>query len=235
MRVYGSLFTGAFLLAATAAAPAQPGYIEPDPQQAIADSGFQQNYVGLRGSYAFNGNNLTTYTPTSPSAALHGSLGSGGGGSLYFGTRLPLNLRLEVEALYRTQSLSNASLAGVPFSASGRQYYAAPMMNLLWDLPMPADSLLQPFVGMGAGAAYTDTAFNDGAGNTLKSSKWNLAYSFIAGLAMPLSDSSRVTAMYRWMQVRDADFRCSAGGFAGRCLDTNLNSSAVDIGYEMDL
>jgi opacity protein-like surface antigen len=109
------------------------------------------------------------------------------------------------------------------------------MLNLLWDVPMPADSLLQPFLGMGVGAAWTDIAAADPAGDRLRSTKWNLAYSFIAGLAMPLSDSSRVTAMYRWMQVRDAGLGCSTGGIGTRCLDTNINSSAVDLGYELDL
>jgi opacity protein-like surface antigen len=221
MRMRKFLISGLFLMG-FGPALAQPG------------DDFAGTYVALRGSYAFSGNATTTYAPTTPATELRGSYASGGGGSIAFGTHLPLNLRLEIEGLYRYQSLSKVSLNGVDTVAGGHTQIASPMMNILWDLPMPLDSGLQPFVGMGVGAAYTDTA---GAGNVyLHDNRWDPAYSFIAGMAMPLDDSSRLTAMYRWMQVRDAGHKCATPGTTlGPCLSNSVDSSAVDLGYEMDL
>ena len=54
------------------------------------------------------------------------------------------------------------------------------MMNIIWDIPMPVDLDLQPFVGMGVGAAYTETGAA-GSGNVyLRDERWDPAYSFIA-------------------------------------------------------
>lgn len=110
------------------------------------------------------------------------------------------------------------------------------MVNLLWDIPMPFDAPLQPFVGMGAGAAYNETNVF-GVGNTyMKGNRWDLAYSFMGGLALPLNDSSRLTAMYRWMQVRAAGHKCAVTStVVAPCVNNNVNSLAVDVGLEMDL
>jgi opacity protein-like surface antigen len=205
---------------------------------ALAQPGddFAGTYVALRGSYAFSGNATTTYAPTAPATELRGSYANGGGGSIAFGTHLPLNLRLEIEGLYRYQSLSKVSLNGVDTVAGGHTQIASPMMNILWDIPMPLESDLQPFVGMGVGAAYVQTAAS-GSGNVyMRQDRWDPAYSFMAGMAMPLDDSSRLTAMYRWMQVRDAGHKCAVSGTVeSNCLSNSVNSSAVDLGYEMDL
>jgi opacity protein-like surface antigen len=226
----GALFlgTGAFLSPISA----QP--IDAPPQGPGPLTGM---YAGLRGSYAFVGNATTTWAPTTPMTQLRGSYGAGGGGSVFVGTRLPYNLRLEVEGLYRYQPLSRVTLNGVSAGpVSGSSQMAAPMMNLLWDIPMPAESPIQPFVGMGVGAAYTETRAT-GSGNTYMSqNRWDPAYSFMAGFALPIDESSRLTAMYRWMQVRDARHKCATSGLVQSvCLNNSVNSTAVDIGYEMDL
>jgi opacity protein-like surface antigen len=223
MRMRKFLISGLFLMG-FGPALAQPG------------DDFAGTYVALRGSYAFSGNATTTYAPTTPATELRGSYASGSGGSIAFGTHLPLNLRLEIEGLYRYQSLSKVSLNGVDTVAGGHTQIASPMMNLLWDIPMPVESDLQPFVGMGVGAAYVETAAS-GSGNIyMRQDRWDPAYSFMAGMAMPLDDSSRLTAMYRWMQVRDAGHKCAVSGTVeSNCLSNSVNSSAVDLGYEMDL
>ena len=84
------------------------------------------------------------------------------------------------------------------------------------------------------GAAILGTG---GGGNTyLSGNRWNLAYSFMGGVAVPLSETSRVTAMYRWMQVRDAKHKCAVtGAVQSACLKNDINSLAVDLGLEMDL
>ncbi len=241
MRASKSLIAGLFLLC-SAPTMAQP--IDADPRfqpapEGPLDSGTSMRsgaYVGLRGSYALNANAAETYAPTSPPTSMRASYASGGGGSIYMGARLPLNLRLELEALYRWQPLSTLSLNGIGVPASGSTRIAAPMLNLLWDVPMDDAFGIQPFVGMGVGAAYTETSANGGGNTYMRQNRWDLAYSFIAGLAIPLSDSSRITAMYRWMQVRDAGHKCAVTGtLQSICLDNNVNSSSVDLGLEMDL
>jgi opacity protein-like surface antigen len=193
-------------------------------------------YGGLRGSYAFSGNNVTTWAPTTPSTQLRGSFAGGGGGSIYAGTHLPLNLRLEVEGLYRYQPLSKISLDGVDVAASGRSQMAAPMMNLLWDIPMPLESPIQPFVGMGVGAAYVETRASGGGNTYFSQNRWEPAYSFITGFSLPLDGYSRLTAMYRWMQMPNARHKCAVSGTVeSDCLSNSVSSSAVDLGYEMDL
>ena len=58
----------------------------------------------------------------------------------------------------------------------------------------------------------------------------------MAGLALPLDEYSRLTAMYRWMQMPDARHKCAVSGTVeSNCLSNSASSSAVDLGYEMDL
>ena len=240
MRISKSLLAALLL---PAAAAAQPIDYQPAPQGPVESGPPMASgaYVGLRGSYAMNANSTSAYAMTAPPTALRASYASGGGGSVFIGAHLPLNLRLELEALYRWQPLSRLSLNGAPVAANGSERIAAPMLNLLWDVPMTGDMemAIQPFVGLGVGAAYHETLADDGAGGNgyLHSTKWNLAYSFMGGLAVPVADNTRLTAMYRWMQIRDVGYRCAVSGPAktGVCSDTNANSSSVDLGLEMDL
>ena len=242
MRMSKTLRAGLILLSGTAVM-AQPIDYQPAPEGPV-ESGpplASGAYVGLRGSYAVNGNNTTAYAIVTPPTALRASYASGAGGSVFIGTHLPLNLRLELEALYRWQPLSRFTVNGTSVAANGAERIAAPMLNLFWDLPVPGDMeiAIQPFVGLGVGAAYHATDVYDVAGgnNYINSTKWNLAYSFMGGLAVPVGDRTRLTAMYRWMQIRDVGYRCAVAGAAktGVCTDTNANSSSVDLGLEMEL
>ena len=250
MAVSKTLIAGLFLLS-IATAGAQPIDVDPNwgpqpepmPQQPYYAEGGGPSwnsglngYVGLRGSLALNANKVSTYAPTTPPTAIRASYATGGGGSVYLGTRLPLNLRVELEGLYRWQPLSQTTINGAAVGGSGNTKTAAGMVNLLWDIPMPADAYLQPFIGMGVGAAYSETSAFGGGNTYLSGNRWDLAYSFMGGVAMPLSDTTRVTAMYRWMQVRDAKHKCAATGTVqNACLKNNVNSLAVDLGLEMDL
>jgi len=244
MRMFEPALAGFLLLSAALPAVSQPidaypGGYEPAPQDLPAGPPPDRSgvYAGLRGSYALNGNNQSTYTPTAMPTRLRASMAGGAGGSIYIGAYLPLNLRLELEGLYRWQRLSNVTLDGASAGpVSGHSQTAAPFLNLLWDVPVPDDYGIQPFVGMGVGAAYNDTDAT-GSGNTyLHRSGWNLAYSFMGGFSLPMAEGHRLSLMYRWMQMRDAKQNCAISGVTlTRCLDTNINSSAVDLGYEMDL
>ena len=193
-------------------------------------------YAGLRGSYAANGNHVSTWAPPTPMTQLRGSLASGGGGSIVVGTHLPLNLRAEVEGLYRYQSLSKFSLNGVQTAAGGRSQNAGAMLNILWDIPMGLDAPVQPFVGMGAGVLHNDLDISGGGNTYLHQSRWEPAYSFMTGLALPLDDRSRLTAMYRWTQTIHSPHACATSGtILVKCLNNPVDSSSVDLGYEMEL
>jgi opacity protein-like surface antigen len=252
MRVAGSFFAGFVLIAAGTMAMAQPidvapgdgytpapsGEVPPPPGdgEAMPPHGSGLPYfTGLRGSFAFR-NTASTQTPGSPSHTVDAKYDVGGGGSLYYGARLPMGLRVELEGLYRYQPLRGLRVDAVKTAGvHGNAQMAAPMINLLWELPVSNDILIQPFVGMGAGAAYTSTNVNDGTDTYLKHKGWNLAYSFMAGANVPLSQSSRFSAMYRWMQVRDVQYGCAGGGAILGCYKTNIDSQGIDLGLEMDL
>jgi len=89
---------------------------------------------------------------------------------------------------------------------------------------------------MGVGAAYSDTNLYGGGNTYSRQNRWDLAYSFMGGLNLPLTEGSRLSAMYRWMRLRDAGHKCAAGGTVQSvCLDNSISSSAVDPGLEMDL
>src|SRR5699024_6763547 len=156
-------------------------------------------FAGLRGSLAFSGTTATT-VPTAPALTqLRASYNTGGGSSIYIGTRLPLRLKLEVEGMYRYLPFTHTALNGTATVAHGQAQLAAPMVNLRWDLPL-GDFLIQPFIGGGIGAAYTALRLSDPSNtNTyLQNKKWALAYDAMGGASLALSPTSRFTAMYRW-------------------------------------
>jgi opacity protein-like surface antigen len=194
-------------------------------------------YAGLRGSLSFSGKHSTTWAPTTPMTQLRGSFAAGGGGSVFAGAHLPLNLRMEVEGMYRYQPLSKVSLDGVRIGAAGgHSQSAGAMMNILWDIPMPLDMPVQPFVGMGVGVLHTDVDIGGGSNSYMRQSRWDQAYSIMTGFALPLDDSSRLTAMYRWTQVTNAPHKCAVSGtIQSVCLNNAVDNSAVDLGYEMEL
>lgn len=222
----------ALLLAAAAPALLASAFAQPE-----SDGITSGLYAGIRGSYAFSGNHVTTWAPTTPAMTqLRGSLAAGGGGSVVVGTHLPLNLRGEIEGTYRYQSLSKVSLDGVKVAAGGRSQSAGAMMNILWDIPMPLETPVQPFVGMGVGVIHTDLNFAGGGNTYTHQSRWDPAYSMMAGFALPLDETSRLTAMYRWTQTIHAPHSCAVSGtIQSNCLNNPVDSASVDLGYEMEL
>lgn len=231
---------GGYVPAPSAPAPEPVRYDAPESYQGgdadmPAHGSGLPYFAGLRGSFAFR-NSAGPYTRTTPVNRVKANYDVGGGGSLYYGIRLPFGLRAELEGLYRYQPLRNLTINGAAKAgAHGRAEMAAPMINLLWELPFSDAVPVQPFVGVGAGAAYTLTDINDGTSSYLKNDGWNLAYSFMAGANVPLSQSSRFTAMYRWMRVNDIKYGCGTGGILSSCYKTNLTSQGIDLGLEMDL
>ena len=192
-------------------------------------------YAGLRGSFAFSDDSSASI-PTSPATKLRTSYDNGGGGSFYVGTHLPWGLKLEFEGLYRYLPVSVAALNGVGTAGHGTTQIAAPMANLMWDLPLP-DFPIRPFIGAGVGGAYVDSSINNQAGTTnfLQTNSWQLAYDFMGGAEFPLGPTSRLTAMYRWLEVNGVTGLCGTSGAATLACRSDVNSQSVDLGLEMDL
>ena len=110
------------------------------------------------------------------------------------------------------------------------------MLNILWDIPMPLETPVLPFVGMGVGVQHTDLNFAGGGNTYMHQSRWDPAYSFMAGFALPLDEASRLTAMYRWMRTINSPHSCAVSGTVqSNCLNNPVDSASVDLGYEMEL
>ena len=101
-------------------------------------------------------------------------------------------------------------------------------------MPLP-DFLVQPFIGAGVGAAYADVSLKDASATYLHATRWNLAYDFMAGAALPLSQTSRFTAIYRWLHVDDVDLKCGTSGAPTLACKSDLTYQGLDVGLEMDM
>jgi opacity protein-like surface antigen len=191
-------------------------------------------YAGLRGSLAFSGNAKTTI-PTTPPAALRASYNTGGGGSVFLGAKLPFGLRLEAEGLVRYLPFDQVT-TGTPAVARGHTSVVAPMANLMWDLPIP-DFPVRPFIGAGIGGANVSANLRDAtnANTYLKSDNWGMAYQLMGGASFPVTQNTRFTAMYRWLQVDNVHAACGTSGAPTLSCRSSLNSQSVDLGLEMDL
>lgn len=221
----------ALLLACPVAAAAQDeSYSDP-----AGDSGLPR-FAGLRGSFAFV-NVASTTVPATPPSGLRASFDKGGGGSVYIGARLPEGFRVELEGLYRYLPIRSVNVGGIgtDYVAGGHAHLGAPMVNLLFDLPVP-DYPARPFIGAGLGGAYISADAADNSGNDyLRTSRWHFAYQFMGGLEFPMSESSRVTAMYRWLRVDDVKSKCGVAGAASFACKTRFDTQSLDLGLEMDM
>jgi len=225
-----SIVLAALLLACPLAAAAQ------DAQFEQADDSGLPRFAGLRGSFAFITVASTT-VPATPPQGLRASFDNGGGGSVYVGTRLPAGFRVELEALYRYLPISSVNLGDITtdYIAGGHTHLGAPMLNLLYEVPV-SDYPMRPFFGAGLGGAYIAADANDANGNDyLRTSNWHFAYQFMGGLEVPLSESSRATFMYRWLNVDDVKAKCSVGGASTLACKARFNTQSLDLGLEMDM
>jgi opacity protein-like surface antigen len=220
----------ALLLACPVAATAQ------DAQFEQADDSGLPRFAGLRGSFAFI-NVASTTVPASPPRGLRTSFDNGGGGSVYVGARLPAGFRVELEGLYRYLPIRSVNVNDITtdYVAGGHAHLGAPMVNLLYDLPVD-DYPMRPFFGAGLGGAYISADAADKSGNDyLRTSAWHFAYQFMGGVEVPLSQSSRFTAMYRWLNVDDVKAKCAVSGAATLACKTRFNTQSLDLGLEMDM
>ena len=222
-----ALIGAAFLVGLTAA-PALAG----DPYTSPYDGGaFGSSYLGLRGSII---DGADTHT-TASAVDVRAHYGTGFGGSAYIGTRLGYGFRLEGELKYDHFTLDNLNLAGVPQAGRhGYQQIAAPMANIFWDPPVP-DFIVRPFIGAGVGGAYIDTHDSIGSAQIVGTDNWRFAWQLMGGVALPLSQTSRLTGMYRYFRVEDVGYRCTPPALPTTACKANAIDQSIDLGLEFDM
>ncbi len=228
--------TGLVLAGGMAAAIAQGdgyGYL-PYPGQ--EKSGV---YVALRGSMAFRSGDRVT-VPSAPPVALRGAQDVGVGGAIAVGTKLPYGFNAELEGVWRHRSYTDVTRNGVTTPASGLRDTGAVMANIVWEAPLHEYGIpLTPFIGGGAGVAYTQTRLSDNPTSTnmylASSSDMRLAWQGLAGVKLDVAPGARLTAAYRYMQVNGARSACGNGGAATLTCRRDTVDQGVDFGLELDL
>ncbi len=197
---------------------------------AFAQSPALNNYSGARGALVFDTSVSGKSAPYS--ADIDANLG--GGVSLYWGWRLPSNFNVELELLYRDQSLSKATVSDGTTTASvsfgGSVQIFAPMVNATYNIPI--DMGFTPFVGGGVGYAWNEASLSrvdTVTFSAVHNDSWRFAYNLMAGIRIPLTDNSHLTGMYRWLR-EDIDLNCDA---TIQC-SGNANSQSFEIGLDFD-
>jgi len=224
----------AFGLAAAVAQGDGYGYL---PYPGDAESGL---YVGLRGSMAFRGKDGAVTVPEATPVALRGSHDTGYGGAVVLGGRLPYGFNAELEGTWRHRPYETMTMGGVTTAASGFRDTGAVMGNIFWEAPLHEYGLpMTPFIGGGAGLAYTQTRLSDNPASTnlylASSSDWRFAWQGLAGFKVDVAPGARLTAAYRYMQVNGARSACGTGGAPTLSCRRDTVDQGVDIGVELDL
>jgi opacity protein-like surface antigen len=175
-------------------------------------------------------------TPTTAGGVdLRAHNATGFGASAYVGTHLGYGFRLEGELAYHHLTLDSLNIAGVPQAGRhGYQQIVAPMANLYWDPPIP-EFVVHPFIGAGAGGAYVDAHDSVGGAQIIGTDQWHFAYQLLAGVALPLSQTSRLTGLYRYFRVEDAGYRCSPPALPTTACRANAIDQSIDLGLEFDI
>jgi opacity protein-like surface antigen len=189
--------------------------------------------AGLRGSLAFN-NTISAHDNLTPQDTVKANSHVGGGGSFYWGTRLPYGFKVELELLFRAASLDKGTVNGTTGELRGYTDMAGPMANAYWYAPVGDNLLgLHPFIGGGVGYLWNEAGLDNVAGTsfpTVRDDDWRLAYNVMVGASFALNDNSRMTAMYRWLH-EDIGINCNSGI---KC-SGGFSSPSVDLGLEFDL
>ncbi|MEJ1968682.1 MAG: P44/Msp2 family outer membrane protein [Rhizomicrobium sp.] len=212
--------------------PFAPARRPADPYSSPYDGAFNSACLGLRGSI-IDGSDTHTRSGGTDLRAHYYSTGYGG--SAYVGTQLGYGFRVEAELLYHHVTLDRPDVAGAP--QAGRDGYlqtVAPMANLYWDLPVP-EFIVRPFIAAGVGGAYTDAHDRVGPAQVIGGDKWRFAYQLMAGVALPLSQTARLTGLYRYFRVQDARYRCAPPALPTTSCGANTADQSVDLGLEFDI
>ncbi len=162
-------------------------------------------YVGLGGGANFLQDETVRLSPAFPSGRDHFGVGYTGVGSAGYG--FGNGVRIELEGNYRDNTLQHFRGTSFPSEAGGNQENYGGMVNALFDMDI-GKSWLYPYVGVGAGYAWThlDThyaasslPYAQNTGGTFG----NLAYQAMFGLSLPVPwvVGLSMTAEYRFFSV----------------------------------
>ena len=162
-------------------------------------------YVGLGGGANFLQDETVRLSPAFPSGRDRFGVGYTGVGSAGYG--FGNGVRIELEGNYRDNTLQHFRGTSFPSEAGGSQENYGGMVNALFDMDI-GKSWLYPYVGVGAGYAWThlDThyaasslPYAQNTGGTFG----NLAYQAMFGLSLPVPwvVGLSMTAEYRFFSV----------------------------------
>jgi opacity protein-like surface antigen len=206
----------------------------------VMANGYGIGYLGLRGSYVTADNQVTTSAPIDDER----SFADGWGLTGFMGFIIDESLRGEIEAGYRINNLDNVEVlrntllggsVGSTFEGTGQVDMGLAMANLYYDFPIKGVPVL-PWVGVGAGAAYVNYSFRYDYGDALfpaygKDSDWQFAYQLMAGVTVPVGETTSMTLGYRYFKTEEMVFTDGYGVEFG----TDLTNHSVDLGLQFHL
>ena len=142
-------------------------------------------------------------------------------------------LRAEIEGNYRHNDIKRISNGGLSGTSGYWRNYGA-MGNVLYDFNVGLPVI--PYVGVGAGYAWTDVdkarlAGPGGSRYRIEDTEGRFAYQGIAGLALALAPNVALTAEYRFFGTLDpkldVDRVGTVGAPGGSIKPSNYNHSAL--------
>lgn len=183
-------------------------------------------YVGLAGGVSFLTDADVRGVSTGKLRYNEGLIGTASlGYRPFFGIRYLDDLRFELEGGYHANGLESATLGGVVTPARHRLHSWSTLGNVFYDVRN--GSKFTPYVGAGAGWAFSTLRTGSGLGNTSERDN-GFAYQFLAGLSyapasIPLTEWS---LGYRYFMLNDMELNATGGGLK---LQDNASHS-VEIG-----
>jgi opacity protein-like surface antigen len=197
---------------------------------AVAQDDSPSYYAGLRGSLAFEGS-VNGKANVTPPVSTKASFDVGGGGSMFWGIKLPDGFSAELEMMMRYMSLSKGVVNGTSAKIDGYGEMFAPMVNAYWTAPV--DFPVKPYIGGGVGYAWNEIGINSIdtiTFPTLHNDDWRFAYNAMAGIVIPAGRGSEYTIGYRWLH-ENVGVNCGAGVSCSG----SLSSQSIDLGYVLKL
>jgi opacity protein-like surface antigen len=197
-------------------------------------------YVGLRGSYVNAEDQATASLNVDDRRAFKNGWGATG----FMGFIIDDALRAEVEAGYRINSLDETYVArnallpastGSTFITGGQVDMGIAMANLYYDFQIKGLPVL-PWVGVGIGGAHVNYSFVYDYGDPLapamaKDSDWQFAYQLMAGVTVPVGETTSMSVGYRYFKTEEMVF---VDAYASEFV-TDLTNHSIDLGLQFHL
>ncbi|MGE0753794.1 MAG: outer membrane protein [Alphaproteobacteria bacterium] len=188
---------------------------------------FPHWYVGIAGGVTYLDDSDISGTSTGEMGYDTGwTVNAALGYTLPYGYDSRGNVRLELEASYRENSLDNTILSGVSAASPGRARIASYMVNGFYDFRN--QSSLTPYIGGGFGLSQVGISHDSGLGNTGDDEDTVMAYQGMAGIAYaPMSmPNTEWTLGYRYFTADSPEYTTAGGKVK---LD-DLTSHSAEIG-----